>query len=129
MNLKELKQVLKPLHPASLMEKNFPHSSRVLFRNSFGALSIIFFILSSGVIVAANSKISGLFLISLSIWLFFFLLDAYFYSFYFRVDKTTGRFAFNLADIVFSTSPNDVTGGFLNLKLGKEIVRRCGIRS
>src|SRR3990167_2292957 len=127
MNLKELKQVLKPLHPASLMEKNFPHSSRVLFRNSFGALSIIFFILSSGVIVAANSKISGLFLISLSIWLFFFLLDAYFYSFYFRVDKTTGRFAFNLADIVFSTSPNDVTGGFLNSKLGKEIVRRCGI--
>ncbi len=131
MDYKELKKRLTPWRPVYALESALPRHFRriaktVLFFSSLALLAAAitaFF----GLWPVAYGKLVGLCLIFFSLWLAFFLLDCFYYSYYFKRSKEAGRFAFELALIVFGSPRNDVTYGFFSSNLGQEILWRCGI--
>src|SRR3989344_2295360 len=131
MDYEELKKRLVPWEPIYALERlcsyNFRRvTKRVLFFSSLIAL-VGTIVASLGLLFDIASKLSGLFLILLTLWLIFFLLDCFYYSHYFRRSKEAGRFAFEIAMIAFGSPEKDITYGFMSSNLGKEILWRSGI--
>lgn len=69
-------------------------------------------------------NIRGLFFIVFTGYLVVYLLDAMYYSFYFKEDAAM---SFEVAKIVHQTKSGDVTGAFLRSELGKFVMLRLGI--
>jgi ATP-dependent Clp protease ATP-binding subunit ClpC len=127
MNIENLKKILKPWQSTSLLERNFPHSTRLAIKNTFGILALAFLALSSGLLMDTNDFLTGIFFLVLSVWLVLVMTDAYFYSVFSKRSKEAGRFAFLLSEIIFGTPSADITWGFFKSSLGREIMNRCGI--
>ncbi len=122
MNYEELKKRLAPWKPIYLLEQASPRHFRVIAKTVLLFLSLITLI-GAGI----DNKLEAFFLISLSLWLALFLLDCFYYSYYFKRSKEAGRFAFELALVVLGSPEDDITYGFMSSSLGKEILWRCGI--
>lgn len=127
MKYSDLAKSLKTFSGVAALERNFPYRTRRVFKMTFGVLSLVFFLLSSGIFIDADSRITGFLFVTLSIWSVFFLLDAYYFSFYFGRRVSGGRFAFELAQIIRAGKSADVTRDFVCSPLGKRILARCGI--
>src|SRR3989344_3706731 len=131
MDYQELKKKLAPWKPVHALESALPRH----FRS--GTKTILLFLLSVvlaatlaasfGLLPVASSKLAGLGLVLFSFWLIFSLLNCFYYSYYFKRSKETGRFAFELALVVFGSPKDDITFGFVSSNLGREILWRCGI--
>jgi ATP-dependent Clp protease ATP-binding subunit ClpC len=78
-----------------------------------------------GLFGVPSSRATGGFFLVLFLFLVFFALDAFYYSFYFK-NVSGEELYFELADIVFNTPENDVTKGFVNSAVGRAILSRCG---
>ena len=122
MDYKELKNVLMPWEPVYALEYALPRYFRSVAKKAFFFLFVFF-----GLLSLVASPLVGLCLIFFSLWLAFSLLDCFFYSYYFKRSKEAGRFASELALIIFGSPENDITYGFVSSHLGQEILWRCGI--
>ncbi|MDO8590253.1 MAG: ATP-dependent Clp protease ATP-binding subunit [bacterium] len=116
MHYETLKKTLTPWKPVYLLEQTLPRRARGIVKT---VLILLFAITSIWSI--------GLGLAFFSLWLILSLFDCFFYSLYFKRSKDTGRFACELALIVFGSPEGDLTYGFMSAKLGREILWRCGI--
>lgn len=134
MDYHELKKRLAPWKPAYALESSLPRRFRRMARIVLFFLSLIslatalatFFVVLPILPITLND-ILGWCLIFFSLWLTFFLLDCFYYSYYFKHSKEAGRFAFELALVVFGSPTHDITYGFVSSHLGEEILWRCGI--
>lgn len=122
MDYKELKKRLAPWRPVYALERTCSRHYRHIAKTVLLFLSLITLI-GAGI----DDKLENFFLIFLSLWLALFLLDCFFYSYYFKRAKEAGRFAFELALVVLSSPRNDITYGFISSNLGQEILWRCGL--
>lgn len=117
MDYEELKKRLAPWKPVYVLEQT-------LSRRVRGVVKIVLFVLS---IIALVATLVDLFFILFSLWLAFFLLDCFYYSYYFKHSKEAGRFTFELALVVLGSPDDDIIYGFMSSNLGKKILWRCGI--
>src|SRR3989344_4464475 len=131
MDYKELKKSLAPWKPVYALEFALPRRFRRVAKTVLFPLSLIVLAAAMAsffsLLPVTYGKLVGLCLIFFSLWLVFFLLDCFYYSYYFKRSKEAGRFAFELALIIFGSPRNDVTYGFFSSNLGQEILWRCGI--
>lgn len=116
MDYKTLKQILAPWKSVYALEQTLPRRVRGIVRTT---LIFLFAITSLWSV--------GLFLVFFSLWLTVSLFDCFFLSLYLKHSKEAGRFACELALVVFVSPEDDITYGFMSSKLGKEILWRCGI--
>ncbi len=133
MNFQELKRILSPWKPVFALESAFPSKLRSVLKSVLSFLVVASFFVtllqSSDSLVGSSSRTEGMLYLSISLWLFLFLLDCFHYSHYFKRSRQAGRFGLELALIVFNTREQDVTKGFVNSILGREILSRSGISS
>ena len=122
MDYKKLKDTLISWRPVYILESVLPRRLRGIIEKIAFLLFILFSFLS-----VARSSFLGLTLIFFSLWLVLFLLDCFYYSYYFKHPKEAGRFAFELALVVLGSPDDDIIYGFMSSNLGKKILWRCGI--
>src|SRR3989344_7129248 len=131
MDYKELKKSLAPWKPVYALEFALPRRFRRVAKTVLFPLSLIVLAAATAAFFSllhvAYGKLAGLCLIFFSLWLVFFLLDCFYYSYYFKHSKEAGRFAFELALVVLGSPDDDIIYGFMFSNLGKKILWRCGI--
>src|SRR3989338_5441946 len=131
MDYKELKKSLAPWKPVYALEFALPRRFRRVAKTVLFPLSLIVLAAATAaffsLLPVAYGKLAGLCLIFFSLWLVFFLLDCFYYSYYFKRSKEAGKFAFELALVVLGSPEGDITYGFVTSHLGQEILWRCGI--
>lgn len=131
MDYQELKKRLAPWKPAYALESTLPRHLRRVLKTVLFFLSLIALIAAIialfGLLPVASNKLMGLCLTFFSLWLMLFLLDCFYYSYYFKRSYKAGRFAFELALVVLGSPRDDITYGFVSSKLGQGILWRCGI--
>jgi len=111
----------------------FPHAIRkILFFISAVAL-LISVTLSLPVVNMGNEFIYGVFFVGASIWLFVFMLEAYYKSYYFAgiIDRKgkADLYTYEIADILMVGAGTDVARGIFFSELGKERIIRLGIKT
>ncbi|MDP3875049.1 MAG: AAA family ATPase [bacterium] len=122
MDYKKLEDALISWKPVYVLESVLPRRFRGIIEKIAFLLFVLFSLLS-----VARSSFLGLALIFFSFGLALFLLDCFYYSYYFKRSKEAGRFAFELALVVLGSPRGDITYGFTSSHLGQEILWRCGI--
>lgn len=125
MNFTELKKSLNAYKAVFYLEQAIPYHARLIMKRVLLFFVIISCGLSLGFVPTLTLQASIVFFISLFFFLIMFMCDAYYYSFYFGIDKNQG--SFELAEIIFQTDDRDATKSFINSKIGNTILTRCGI--
>lgn len=139
MNWQQLIEHARRFYPAVFLERLLPSSLRRTAEWIFGTFTIFF---TAAILFAPSISLetsARSFFLSLSFFLLFFMLESFYLSFSLTGLSTSlyesGQLralhpvAFDVAEILHSTSPLDVTAGFLASSPGKEIVYRLGIVS
>lgn len=142
MNLLILKTEVKNLYGPVLTLDNFiSHIWRRKLKIGFFILTIVGVTFSLVIYISDyfgvslpylnyREQIQGLTGLFFLVWAIFFLMEAFYYSFYFkekRKDKV--NIDFDLAKIVSKIGFVDLTSDFFKTKTGKLILHRCGIKS
>ncbi|MFZ2522266.1 MAG: AAA family ATPase [Minisyncoccia bacterium] len=142
MNLLELQNIsVKTYGPLFLMESILSHRYRkpiallILFI-TFISFSIAFMLSSGGEFLGFSTfssywtKFMGLGYLLLTLWILFFVSNAYFYSYYFMTpSEVKGLFIdFDLAYSIDKLSRNDITGSFFSILLGQRFLLRTGVK-
>lgn len=131
MDYTELKKKLVPWKPIYILEHICSQRTRHIFRIILSFLFVTALILGLveylDFLPVVGDKLVSLALVFLSLWFILFFLDCFYYSYYFRHSKDIGRFALELALIVFNPPKGDLTKGFISSSVGKEILLRAGI--
>lgn len=139
MTFEELKKLGKIYQPALYLEKSISYKSRRIIRNILAVILAGGFFVISIFSELTGGIVVGIFSLSFSFWLLIFLMDSFFYSYYFLGEETVLKesgfakkispISFELAQIVWSTDKKDATLGFLKSVCGIEIIMRLGITS
>ncbi len=136
MTFSELKNAaIKEYYPALFLERLMPHHRQDHLRTFAWGLSGGLFILTfvlygltatnvSPLFDLVDTKILGLFLISLPLWMMVVGLQAFHYSFYF---KEGYLMQFELAHILYRSHEHDLIVSFLKTKEGKLMMKRAGL--
>lgn len=134
----DIKIKSKKYYQAILLDKFQSHHTRRKFRK-FLFYTLIFLlillVISSSELLVKNLglsilneyiyKIRGLALLAGIIYLKYFLLEAFYRSFYFKETEIS----FELANIILLGDDNDITKTFFRSNIGRYIMLRCGIAS
>ncbi len=140
----DLIEALSLYRPALLLQRIAPDHARLLFREVLAGLTILFFapifigVLFNIILFPSFERIfQGLFYISLSLFVFSLLLEAFYNSYRFKDSVPTlseGNLAgekvpctYPVAEIVDRTDPTDLTGGFIRSESGRELLFRLGL--
>lgn len=144
MTFNELKsEALKEYYPALFLDIVYPHhiQNRVrlvswlltgvslLFIIALPALKII-----NPFFATVTSQAYGLFFLTLPLWMVSIALQAFYYSYYFKglpdrlSKKKLPLMQFELANILYWSSSEDLVASFLQSKEGSIIMMRAGIR-
>ncbi|TAL49485.1 ATP-dependent Clp protease ATP-binding subunit [Patescibacteria group bacterium] len=127
MTFADLEHMLSPWRPVAFLEHIVSHQTRRFLLKIFFALSLILFALASGIVFSEPStRLSGLFFLSLVVFLLLALWEAYFYSLYFEESRHRLSHSLELVMLV-SRSGQDPLLGFFRSSLGSEILERLGI--
>ncbi|MES2437147.1 MAG: AAA family ATPase [Patescibacteria group bacterium] len=145
MTFKELTSIaIKEYYPALFLEQVIPHRLQDRVRRIAWIVTGALFIALLSVYSLAGispeysgllNVIYGLFFVALPFWMVIISLQAFYYSFYFKAvpDKNEKRpmpvMPFELANILFYSTQEDITESFLRTVEGQLIMRRAGISS
>jgi len=137
MTFQELKKIANTYAPAIYLESFFPYSSRQIVGKAITFVLLASFLLSSGIFGSPHKILWGVFFLALGLRIKIFLMDALYNSYYFRGSQyilnepgllpAPQGIDFDTALLVYATSEKDVTSGFLDTVLGKELISRLGI--
>lgn len=131
MNFTELKEKLKPWKPIYALERALSRRLHRVFQSVLLFLFLLTFVGAFveylGFLPSVGDRLVSLSVTLFTLWFILFLLECFYYSYYFKRSKDIGRFAFELALIVFNSPKNDVTLGFVSSALGRETLLRAGI--
>ncbi len=132
MDFKTLKKESGNYKPAIKLDRLYPKDTRRKAKIFFGIVTAAIFIL--GITVSANSVLSGLVGISLSIWLIHLLLEFFYNSYYFRgiksvlkSDKKISLIDYHLAELIYLSDEKDLTESFIKSRVGREILLRSSL--
>lgn len=142
MNLSELQKIaIENYSPLFVLEGIIPHRYRKVVASLLISITLFIFLVILSLYGGANlfdfslyvsfiPKLLGVGYLLLSVWILFFLSNAFFYSYYFMTpSEVRGVFMdFDLAYCINRMSPNDITGSFYNLLLGSRFLLRTGIK-
>src|SRR3989344_5938870 len=117
MNWQELKQKFDPWMPGIFLEQSISHKIRRALRNLFFVIAII------GIALTWMSVFYLFILLSVTV----VMVDAFYYSYFFKEDASEEVLGFELAMIVSGTARNDITGGFISSGYGRQALLRLGI--
>ncbi|MDQ5950515.1 MAG: ATPase with chaperone, ATP-binding subunit [Patescibacteria group bacterium] len=123
---KTLLKLIKRYHGALILEDIIAHKTRRLLVNFCGTLSLFLLV---GAIFASDevsTKLRGGFLGFFLLFLFFLVLEAYFYSAYKARRVKKDLLSFEAARMVFYAQDDDLTVGFLYCDTGDEAMKRLG---
>lgn len=134
----EIEKITSKYYPIIALEKIFPFSFRNEIKIISIAITIILFltmVLSNIINIIDIKFIESGFFLFLAISLKLITIDAFFYSFYFRdlkivfddIEKKDPEGTYLLSEILYKTNKTDITKGFLNSDIGREISIRLGI--
>lgn len=126
MNYSDIMRVAYYFRPIISLERVISHRLRLILKNIFFVLSLGLLVVSSGYFVPASSALTGLFFLSLFLFLVFVFLDAFYYSYVFE-EYEESPFLYELATIFAITPDNDLTGGFIRSDVGRRILLRAGV--
>ncbi len=142
MNLDNLKTEIRNLYgPVLGLEKIISHMWRRKLELGFLIIWIIGFVfylslylleyLGVGVFLEQHKGLLlGLTGLSFVVWMKYYLLEAFYYSYYFKdVPPSKLYIDFELANAVYNTNPDDIVSSFFKNKYGKMILMRSGISS
>ncbi len=126
MKFAQLIQKSYELFPAIIVENVISHIWRKRLRKiilTFIAISL--FVMILGFAPEYIFNIRGFIFILFSLWIFLYLLDALYFSYYFAKDSPMD---FEVAKIIYDTD-NDITKGFVDSEIGKFVLLRLGINN
>ncbi len=126
MKFAQLIQKSYELFPAIIVENLISHIWRKRLRKmilTFIAISL--FVMILGFAPEYIFNIRGFIFILFSLWIFLYLLDALYFSYYFAKDSPMD---FEVAKIIYDTD-NDITKGFVDSEIGKFVLLRLGINN
>jgi ATP-dependent Clp protease ATP-binding subunit ClpC len=120
-----IKKILSGIYGVLLLEDLFPHKIRRLVFHMFGSASLILLLVVIFGQESLDKGIKGGLFISLSITLFLFTLECYFYSI---VVKSRGGFyvSFDVGEVLFYAEDEDLTKSLLFSEIGDEGMQRLG---
>lgn len=132
MTFEELKKKSEDLYPAIILEKTFSHKKRqkmskwgyILFSISVVLLIVSAVPIPGNPLASYTSNFKGLLFLTGSFWLCVYVLEAMYFSYYFKEDSSMD---FSVAQVVYDTDVEDVTGSFLRSSLGVRLMMRLGI--
>ncbi len=133
MNFEQLKNLAKFYSPLVTMEKVLSHKNRKFFERAFFYLTVMISFLSLGIFFEVNDRLLGTLLLSGSMWSLFFVLESFFYSHYFKSEKSVLggsediKMPYELAEVILRADENHITQSFLESKIGQSILIRLGI--
>jgi ATP-dependent Clp protease ATP-binding subunit ClpC len=118
-------KILKGIYGVLLLEDLFPHKIRRLIFHMFGSATLILLLVVVFGNEAQDKGIRGGLFLSLSITLFLFTLECYFYSI---VVKSRGGFfvSFDIGEVLFYTEDEDLIKALLFSDIGYEGMLRLG---
>ncbi len=136
MNLIDIRRTIKREYPVLMLERFFSWKNRDFSKKIFlvtALIGIFLMFFTKGFIGASGYSLA---LLSLSLFMIVFLLDAYYYSYYFSglqfkqpegPDKEKIEILFETSYLISITPIDDITGGFLGSRIGRRILYRLGI--
>lgn len=134
MDFAHLKKHAHYYYPVIALGSIISHERRKFYERFFFYLTIIFAFLSLGYVLPVTDVIIGAFMISGSLWSIFFVLEAFFYSYYFSSEKerlsrsdSHNPITFELAQVLYVADEKAITQTFLFSDIGKEVMMRIGI--
>ncbi len=125
MKFHQLTQKVEEVFPALVLEKIVSFNTRRKIRR-FLTLFILtlFAVMIFKLFPAYTYNIRGALFILFSFWIFTYMVEAMFYSYYFSKDKSMD---FEVATIVNDTTEDDITKSFLRSEVGRFVMLRLGI--
>lgn len=146
MNFNDIQKVADGLYyPVSLLEDVISHKARKKVRAWLKGITILLFLISTLLYLAGRfssvygpfslaSKVYGIFYLSLFVWILFFILEAFYYSYYYNQQSSGGVFIdFDLAHIIHKISlkseQRNIIKTFFATEIGSLILLRCGVNA
>lgn len=126
MNWIELNKKLLFWRPAIFLERTVSHSIRNVLKNTFLLIAVVSFAFASGIFIDPVDSLTGVFFLSLFIFLMAFLAESYFYSSFFAKSREDS-FGFETAMIVSFVDDHDITKGLLSSKYLEMVMLRLGV--
>ncbi|MES2224186.1 MAG: AAA family ATPase [Patescibacteria group bacterium] len=125
MNDIKTKKILKGLYEVLTLEDLFPHRVRRVVFQMFGSASLVLIIVLIFGGEAADKNIKGGAFLCISITLFLFTLEAYFYS---TVIQSREKFfvSFDIGELLYYVDDNDLTCALLFSNIGDLGMKRLG---
>lgn len=137
MTLRELQKISDAVFPALLLDSLFSHETRLKIRKIAFYILVVTFVISFATffenvislvpglqfIIDYTFTFRGIFFMVFVVWVVFHLYELLYFSYYFK----NGEMDFEVAKIISKTSPDDITGGFLQSSLGMYTMKRLGL--
>lgn len=135
MPYQDLTDSLTAYYPALLLDSVATPRTRELFRSGIAFVTSLLFVpillglffnisLSSHI----DRIIQGCFFVGFSLWLSLMLLEACYRSYvHWEFPRGAIPFSYKVAQIVFSTEEDDLTGGFIRSHFGRHALRCAGL--
>lgn len=137
MTFRELQKKSDAAFPALLLDILLPHQTRVNIRKVLFYVMFVFFIFSATnllpeiltdiyvveILTQYIYQFRGAFFMVFVIWIILHLYEFMYFSYYFK--KTD--IDFEVAKIIATTNTGDVTLGFIDSRLGRNVMKRLGI--
>ena len=134
MNFEHLKKHADYYTPIIALGHVMSHKNRKFFERFFFYLTIVLLFLSLGYVFPVTDRLIGSLMLSASLWVVFFAVEAFYYSFYFASEKSVlggidphEKITYELSEIIHNADENHITQGFLESKIGLDILLRLGI--
>jgi ATP-dependent Clp protease ATP-binding subunit ClpC len=121
-----IRKILSGIYGALVLEDLFPHRIRRLVFHMFGSASLILILVLLFGGEAFDKGIRGGLFLCLSITLFLFTLEAYYYSIMVRARDGEFFVCFDIGEVLFYADDEDLTRALLFSDLGDEGMKRLG---
>ncbi len=121
-----IKKILSGIHSVLVLEDLFPHRIRRVVFHMFGSASLILIVVLIFGGEAFDRSIRGGLFLCLSIALFLFTLEAYYYSIMVRAREGEFYVCFDLGEVLFYAEDEDLTKSLLFSDIGDEGMKRLG---
>lgn len=124
MNFNQLKKELRYFYPVYILEKIISHNTRRVVLKVVTVLLIVFFALASGLLAEPTNTLTGVFFLTLIIFIKLTALDALYFSYIFSTKNIDN--IYELSEVVYSSNESDLTKGFIESYAGYSALLRAG---
>jgi len=122
---KQIKKIIEDLYPVLTLEDLFPHRIRRIVLQMFGSASLVLSIVLVFGGEMADGSIKGGAFLCVSITLFLFTLEAYFYSVVVR-SKDSFPVSFDIGEVLYYADDDDLTRALFFSDIGDLGMKRLG---